>query len=89
MLVLRNPLNEYLYNDCQDPVVLSRVIDKLLSDLSCMNAEMNYLEDLVTDYKDICGESSPDEIIDAALKEHNALLTAADYAEPFDPNTPF
>jgi len=89
MLVLRNPLNEYLYNDCTDPAVLSRVIDKLLSDLSCMNAEMNYLEDQITDYKDICGESSPAEIINDALKEHNALLTAADYAKPFDDSIPF
>ena len=75
-------LNAYLNDGCLDVPVLQKAIDHLLSDLSCMNAEMNYLEDLVTDYKDICGESSPDEIIDAALKEHNAMLTIAEYYSP-------
>jgi hypothetical protein len=89
MTVLTNPIQEYFNNDSKDPAILSRVIDKLFSNLSCLEAEMSCLEDLVRDYQDICGESSPDEIIDAALKEHNAMLTIADYAKPFDESIPF
>lgn len=65
-------LNAYLNDGCLDVPVLQKAIDHLLSKFPCIYADIEYLQDQITAYKEICGESSPAEIIELALQEHNA-----------------